>query len=236
MTIGVYLDESEGDSAYVAAGWACPTERWAQISDSWQAVLDAHSGIQYFKINEAMGLKGQFQGWDVATRDDKIKALVQVIPHEPKFFGHGCYVARTDFDQVKHRVPRKYRSPYFFCIATSMVFSVAGETQIIGPDKIDFVLDRSREAVVMRKLFYSDIKPRFPRLGECLDLDDKTTNPLQAADLCAAALRQLSEPTPISIPHISTLDGIVAPLLELRGKALEDILETSIFKKKAGGA
>ena len=114
-----------------------------------------------------------------------------------------------------------------------MVFAVAGENQIIGADKIDFVLDRSREAVQMRKLFYSDIKPRFPRLGECIDLDDKVTNPLQAADLGAAALRQLSEPVPRLIPSIEVLNGIFAALFELRGKALEDILTTSLFKKKS---
>jgi hypothetical protein len=233
VTIRIYMDESEGDIAYVASGWACRAERWDSISDAWKSALDAAPRISHFKINDAMGLKGPFDGWSVEARDRKIEAMARVLPHEPGFFGHGCYVARADFEMVKHRVRRIYRAPYFFCVAVAMVYAVASETQIIGADKVDFVLDRSKEAIVMRKLFYSDIKPRFPRLGECLDLDDKDTMPLQAADLSAGALRQLNEPTPYSIPGISILDGIFAAQFEIGPKGLEEILNSPIFKKKS---
>ena len=232
VKIRIYMDESEGDTAFVAGGWACPAERWDSISDSWQTVLDAYPPIDYFRLNQAMGLKEQFEGWSPQSRDEKIKALAQVLPHESRFFGHGAYVSRSDFDNIKHLVRRVYRNSYFFCVATAMVFAVAGETQIVGADKIDFVLDQSREAEHMRRLFYSDIKPRFPRLGECIPLDDKLTNPLQAADLGAAALRQLSETVPRPIPGIDVLNGIFAGLYELRGKALDEMLATSLFKKK----
>lgn len=227
------MDESEGDAAYVASGWACRAERWDAISDAWQFVLDTDPKISHFKINDAMGLKGPFAGWSVDARDRKIEALAGVLPHEPGFFGHGCYVARSDFEAVKHRVRRIYRAPYFFCVAVAMVYAVESETKIIGADKVDFVLDRSREAIIMRKLFYSDIKPRFPQLGECIDLNDKETLPLQAADLSAGALRQLNEPVAYSIPGISVLDGIFAAPLEIGPKGLEEILASPIFKKKS---
>jgi hypothetical protein len=231
-TISIYLDESEGDAAYVASGWACRVERWGSISEAWQAVLDTPPKISHFKINEAMGFKGPFAGWSSDTRDEKIAALARVLPHEPGFFGHGCYVARSDFETIKERVPRIYRMPYFFCVAAAMVYSVAGEYQIVGADKLDFILDRSKEAVQMRKLFYSDIKPRFARLGECIDLDDRDTTPLQAADLSAGALRQLNEPNPRPIPGINLLNGIFAAQFELKPKGLEEILATSLFRKK----
>jgi hypothetical protein len=115
-----------------------------------------------------------------------------------------------------------------------MVIGVASEYQIVGADKIDFILDRSKEAIHMRKLFYSDIKPRFPRLGECIDLDDKENNPLQAADLGAAALRQLYEANPRPIPGIENLNGIFPAPIELKQRALQNILSTSLFKKKYG--
>ena len=232
ITIRIYMDESEGDAAYVAGGWACRADRWDFISNAWQSTLDAPPAISHFKINEAMGFKGPFKGWLSDARDKKIEALARVLPHEPGFFGHGCYVARSDFEPIRDRVRRVYRTPYFFCMAVAMVYAVAGENQIIGADKIDFILDRSNEAVHMRNLFYSDIKPRFPRLGECIDQDDKDTLPLQAADLSAAALRQLYEPNPRPIPGVSILDGIFAAQFELRPKGLEEILTTSLFKKK----
>jgi hypothetical protein len=235
VTIRIYIDESEGDAAYVAGGWACRSERWDCISEGWQAVLDSSPTISHFKINEAMGRKGPFEGWSEPSRDQKIEALARTIPHEDGFFGHGCYVARSDFERIRERVRRVYRSPYFFCVAAAMVLAVAGEYQIVGADKIDFVLDKSREAEHMRKIFYSDIKPRFQRLGECIPLDDKETNPLQAADLGAAALRQLYEPNPRPIPGIKVLNGVFAGNFELREKALENMLTTSLFKKKPIG-
>ena len=232
VTIRIYMDESEGDAAFVAGGWACPAERWDYISESWQAVLRADPPIDYFKLNEAMGFKDQFKGWSAQTRDEKIKALAQSLPHEPKFFGHGAYVSRPDFEHIKHRVRRVYQNPYFFCVAAAMVFAVAGENQIVGADKIDFILDQSKSAEYMRRLFYSDIKLRFPKLGECIPLDDKETNPLQAADLGAAVLRQLYETVPRPIPGIAVLDGIFAASFELHKKGLEDMISTPLFQKK----
>ena len=230
----IYLDESEGDAAYVAAGWAFPANQWDEISDRWQTVLEEKPKIPYFKLNHAMGLKGPFEGWSECARDAKITALARTLPHQDGFYGHGCYVARADFDAVTQGIRRVYRAPYFFCMAVAMVYAVAGDVQIVGAnaEKIEFVLDRSREAVHMRKLFYSDIKPRFPRLGECLDLDDRETPPLQAADLCAGAIRQLYEPTPRVIPGISALNGIFCGPLELKKKGLEDMIATPLFKKK----
>jgi hypothetical protein len=113
VTIRVYLDESEGETAYLAAGWACRSERWDAISDAWQSALDAAPSVPYFKINEAMGLKGPFTGWDVTVRDEKVATMVKSIPHDEGLFGHGCYVDPSDFEIVRHELRRVYRSPYF---------------------------------------------------------------------------------------------------------------------------
>ncbi len=234
MTIRIYLDESEGDTAYVASGWACRAQRWDGISEAWQMVLDTSPKISYFKMNEAMGFKGPFLGWDDTARDEKVIALARTIPHEDGFFGHGCYVARSDFEAIKDQLRERYQRPYFFCVAAAIILAVAGEYQIVGADaeKIDFVLDRSKDSSRMRNLFYSDIKPRFPRLGECTDLDDKETLPLQAADLNAAVVRQLYEDAPRTLPGASVLSGIFESCWELKPTALQDIIRTSLFKKK----
>ena len=236
LTIRIYLDESEGETAYVASGWGCRADRWDCISEGWQAVLDTTPKISHFKINEAMGLKGPFEGWSEAARDEKVTALARTLPHEDGFFGHGAYVARSDFAKIKDRVRKLYQGPYFFCVATAMVFAVMGENQIVGADKIDFVLDRSKEAIRMQRLFYSDLKPKFSRLGECIHLDDKDTLPLQAADLNAGMIRQLYEPNPRPAPGASMLNGIFEAVWEIKPKGLEEMLKTSLFKKKIAGA
>jgi len=236
-TLRVYLDESEGDVPFVAAGWVCPAERWDEISERWQRVLDAVPAIAYFSLNDAMGLKGPFLGWDEKMRDEKIRALARTLPHERWFFGHGCHVTRTIFETiVKERVKRIYRNPYFFCISAAIVTAVSvGPNRFLGADKVDFVLDRSKAAQRMRNIFYDHIQPKFPMLGECTDLDDEITNPLQAADLCVGLLRQHFEPSPISLPGMDELTQspeIPAGLIELRGRELNDILDTPLFKKQ----
>jgi len=97
MPIRIYLDESEGGEPYIAAGWAFPSQRWDDVSDKWGAVLNKTPKISYFKLNEALGFKGQFEGWSEPARDAKIAALMDTLPHEPGFFGHGCYVAKIRF-------------------------------------------------------------------------------------------------------------------------------------------
>lgn len=234
VTIRIYLDESEGDIPFIAAGWACRAEKWDVVSESWPAVLNAPPAIPYFKLNDAMGFKGPFEGWSDTARDEKVKALARTLPHEAGFFAHGCYVSRFDFvETVKDHVRPIFRRPYFFCVAAAIVTAAGrGPNKIIGADKLDFVLDRSKDAMLMQKLFYSEIKPRFTCLGECTHLDDKETYPLQAADLCAGILRQFHESSPRSLPGTDELDGIPALTVELRQKDLRDMISTPLFRKR----
>jgi len=110
-----------------------------------------------------------------------------------------------------------------------MIFSAAGETQIVGIDKINFILDHSKAAERMRELFYADIKPAFPKLGECSTLDDKETLPLQTADLGAGATRRLYETVPRDIAGIGVLNGIYSGVYEVTRKGLLDAISSPAF-------
>jgi hypothetical protein len=227
------MDESSSEYPYVAAGWAARPDSWQKISDRWKQTLDAEPKLGYFKLNDALALKGSFKGWTEPDRDAKLRALTRAIPHDGSVFGVGCHVRRDVFEGVVDKIPRKiYRDPYYLCVATTMIFSAGGETQIVGVDKIDFILDHSRAAERMRKLFYADIKPAFPKLGECLTMDDKETMPLQAADLTAGATRQLYEPSPRDIPGIGLLNGLFSGVLEVTRKGLLDAVLSPAFNGK----
>jgi hypothetical protein len=234
LALSVYLDESSGEYPYLASGWAAKSEGWDSVSDRWQRVLDAAPRIGYFKLNDALGLKGPFAGWSERDRDAKLISLAQTIPHDGTVFGIGCHVRRDDFEKYKSRISRElYRDPYYFAVGSAMVFAAAGENQIVGVDKIDFILDRSKAAERMRSLFYETIKPFFPKLGECLALDDKTVLPLQAADLSAGVLRQLYEPKPRTIPGTYALKGLFSGVHEIRPKGIEDFIASGILPGRA---
>jgi hypothetical protein len=225
VTLTVYLDESSGDHPYLACGWAATPERWKTLSADWRRALGTERRLKYFRMNAALGLKDAFVGWTEPERDKKLIALAQAIPHDGTVFGVGCHLIREDFEKIRARIPRKiYRDPYYFCVTTAMIFLAAGEQQIVGADKLDFVLDKSTSAERMTRLFYSDIKSHFPKLGECSTMDDQETLPLQAADMAAGFVRQLYEPSPRTIRGCYALKGLFSGVFEIYPKALEDIV------------
>src|SRR2546430_9721900 len=90
---------------------------WDGFSDDWKRALDEHPRIGYFKHNEAMGTKGQFEGWSETERDAKVMRLARVITkHTPDY---GMYsvldlggflslfksstLSRKQIDSVLHR-------------------------------------------------------------------------------------------------------------------------------------
>jgi predicted nucleic acid-binding Zn ribbon protein len=226
----VYLDESASECPFLVSGWMARSDRWDSFSEKWQEILNAEPKIDYFSLNDALGLKGPFHGWKGAERDRKIIALAKVIPHDGTICGTGCYVQREVFEKNKQRIRRPiYREPYYFCVATTMIFMVKGEYQVVGADKIDFVLDRSRAAERMTELFYSQIRPLSPKLGECLTLNDRETMPLQAADLSVGMTRQLYEPSPRRIPGSYSLTGLFSAVFEIHSKGLEDAIASPLF-------
>jgi hypothetical protein len=203
----------------MASGWAARLETWESFADNWQRALAADKPLAYFKLNDALGLKGPFDGWTETERNDKLRVLAGLIPHDGTITGVGCYVRRADFEQVKPHIRRQiYKDPYYVCVTATMMNVNWG---FLGADKFDFILDKSKESERMRMLFYGDIKPLSPKFGECFPLDDQKTPPLQAADLHAGLSRQLYElsPRPIMV-GIEPLEGVLTTMFELQPKGL----------------
>jgi hypothetical protein len=85
MVLQAYVDDSGNEPQslfFVLGGFIARSAQWATFANEWQAALHASPRIEYFKFNEAMGLKKQFdkeKGWDHEKVDTKIQALVDVI-------------------------------------------------------------------------------------------------------------------------------------------------------------
>src|SRR5690242_12865521 len=82
MLLRAYFDDSGSDGRspyYVLAGYLSVVERWEAFADRWAATLSEEPAIKYFKTREAYRLRDQFNGWSAEDRDEKVKALRQII-------------------------------------------------------------------------------------------------------------------------------------------------------------
>ena len=56
--IEAYFDEGNDAKIFLMGGWLSGVAEWKQFSEEWATELKAAPSIEYFKNNEAMGLKG----------------------------------------------------------------------------------------------------------------------------------------------------------------------------------
>jgi Protein of unknown function (DUF3800) len=85
MVLQAYVDDSGNQPQslfFVLGGFVTQTEKWAEFANDWQDALYKDPRIEYFKFNEAMGLKKQFdkgKGWNVEKVAKKLDALIDII-------------------------------------------------------------------------------------------------------------------------------------------------------------
>jgi hypothetical protein len=193
-----YFDEGSDDKVFLMGGWLADVEEWERFAKAWVAELKVTPSIEYFKNNEAMGLKDQFKGWTAGSRDEKLLSLARVIVrHEMVGF-----IGGVGLDRIKNLfsgsiLPRKtlrsivkYTEPYHF--ACSSVISVILGYQVLEAknltDEVDFIFDEGVR-------FLDDCIANYPRLksvlpaearalaGAVASQNDRLTPALQAADM-----------------------------------------------------
>jgi hypothetical protein len=203
-----YFDESSDDvNTFLMAGWVADVIEWEKFSPAWYTELANAPSIRYFKHNEAMGLKGEFAGWQAAKRDEKILSLAQVIArHEvsgiigaislPQF--------KTLFDAsiLPKRALRgiiTFTEPYHFAcqtiIAGTLGFQIMEAKNL--SDRVDFVFDEGVKFLAESAEFFPQTMEKLPAeahaiMGAVSSANDKRVPELQAADLLAGqALKKL---------------------------------------------
>ena len=216
-----YIDDSGSDPrslAFVLAGFVASQSQWAAFSDEWKKALNRPPRLSYFKNNEAMALKGQFDkshGWTEQNRNDRMVALAQVIrKHIPERFS--VALRNEDYYRYMEGIPVQKRmktleNPYFmlfheFMLIVASVHSI--DTKIVP---CEFVFDdqgkMGKRAAAWWPTFSNSLRtaakfdfspyftttpPIFKRDIECL--------PLQAADLYAGQLNRAMASDKIIIP------------------------------------
>jgi hypothetical protein len=236
------FDDSGSDAQsplFVLGGFLCSTEKWKQFSVNWRYILQKEPRLDYFKMAEAWGLRGQFgQGWNPKIRDQRVFELADLIrEYDPVRID--STLLRADFDYFRQGLPGgAWSDPYFICFYSVVRLCLEYLSRQDEKTLCDFVFDEQgevgRHAVGwwrMAKLLAGQ------KLAEGMGSEpsftsDKKFLPLQAADLYAWQIRhflqaqlqtsQLANDIAMRFSPLKHLVRLIAPddLLSLRQAAI----------------
>jgi hypothetical protein len=220
LTLQAIFDDSgsKGQGQFMAmAGLMGDATLIASIADNWRKYLRArHPGqIGYFKLDEAINLKGCFRNWQESNRDEKIRQMARVIDRDD-LFEIGVALDLYAYERVfgpweelagGHSLKHPYMMLCEWVLSRSVSEAVnRGETK-----RIEIVYDEHKKFRPMfaeaYKYFLEAEEDRPERLAlmpyQPFFRDDKEEFVvLQAADMLAGELR------------IAHLDDKPAPLVE----------------------
>lgn len=190
----------------VLAGFVSSAAGWATFSDTWQRALDLEPKLDYFKMNEANLLTGQFsrdRGWTEAKRDDRVVTLVRIIKEHVLIRLHAS-IKFSEFEKYIAAIPVPFRksvsdNPWIY-LFTKLICAMAVRSTLFGINEpCDFVFDEQDEVCDEIYQNWPDFKQiaenvsrsDFPRfLGNTPNFEnDRNFKPLQAADLFANQYR-----------------------------------------------
>ena len=196
-----FIDDSNMNAppVCVLGGWVGPAKEWAKFSDCWEEALWMKPRLRYFKLAEAQNLTGEFGGWSEQSRDERLRLLVKVI-EQHGFLGIANAMPLDAYKRVFGGIPdRGVQNPYFLSFY-GLITRLAAYYQEIGrSEPIDFIFDvqpGQTELIIASwerflQVVGDDLRPF---IGDYpIFRDDKTTLPLQAADLGVGWNRQLAE-------------------------------------------
>lgn len=200
IMLQAYLDDSGSEPnspIYCLAGYLANVGQWKRFSPAWKAALLADPSIDYFKMSEAMDLRGQFEGIPSALRDQKVFSLAE-ITHKHIEARINITIGRDDFDIFLKPTSDwpEVQDPYFICFYALVVMVNAFHRRIGLPDvEIDFIFDEQgnigKRAVGWWDILLHQAGPdRAKLLGSApIFRNDRKFLPLQAADMYAWVIR-----------------------------------------------
>ena len=200
VVLKVYFDESGTGQppVFVMGGLLSTAERWASFSDQWQEVLDIPPRLEYFKMEEAMNLSGQFHHWSEERRDHRVKLLDEVLVNNATAafsYSH----SHEEFDRVfKTAKYRKWSYPMnsaYYHGVLSLISRIFEIRDLLGSEPIQFIFDDGIKEKAEIMDVWDEVKKntewyrKFNVMGHPYFLNDKTVLPLQAADLVSFLIR-----------------------------------------------
>ncbi len=192
LMLQAYIDDSFGSSPiHVLAGFLGRADQGAEFSRRWNECLEIHPPITFFKMNEAMACQGQFRGWSEERRDQWVSELIR-IARESAICSVSSMVRRDERNAIFGRSPSVKRFTPYFLTYYGVIMSVVTQMDKLGLDEpVDFIFDEQGKDPDRITAAWHDILEMIPeeRRGliaqRPIHRSDKTTLPLQAADMFA---------------------------------------------------
>jgi len=264
MVMQAFVDDSGSDlqsRLFILAGFVASPEQWLVFTDDWQKALDLGPGLEYFKSNEAYGLKNQFdkkRGWTDEKRDQRIIKLAGVIQQRiPERFV--VAVSNADFERYLGGIPTKNRfpllnNPYFWLFCQLMLIVAAFHSIKRNVDRCNFIFDDQGKIGEESRKWWNTFKQGAlrtsnfdftPYLGSPPTFEsDRCFPPLQAADLLAGQIQRQNRSAKIMIPPsiaqkiIDRISGIykVYGLKELMDARNDMLRYAAAVEKKEPGS
>jgi hypothetical protein len=186
-----FIDDSTEPPAFVLAGFLGRASDFAQLTDRWAVVLAKQPTLEYFKMSEAFAFQGQFLGWSVTDRDERLTDLVGIIK-EHAMAGIYAMVRWDDFSEImKGRIAKPLDNHYWLMYYSIITLAFEWEIENEIEETIDFVFDeqmhQSDEVQAHFAAFYALAPPRVKALfgNRPVHRNDIKARPLQAADMLA---------------------------------------------------
>lgn len=210
MVMQAFVDDSGSDLQdrfFILAGFVASPDQWLAFTADWQKALDSKPRLEYFKSNEAYGLKDQFdknRGWTEEKRDRRIVDLAAVIQkHVPERFS--VAVGNKEFERCLGGIPIRNRvrlldNPYFWLFCQLMLIVAAFHSTKKNIDRCNFIFDDQGKVGEQSRKWWNTFKQGAlrtsnfdftPFLGSPPTFEsDICFPPLQAADLLAGQIRR----------------------------------------------
>jgi hypothetical protein len=130
-----YIDDSgqrEHSPLLVLGGWISPIAKWAEFVPDWQQMLDEWPPIEYFKMNEAARLIGQFDSWSEQRRDERVRLAYGAI-EKHVVYQVSCIIDLEPFYRLFNPsvIEESSINPYYLAFS-AIISGVAREQQKLG--------------------------------------------------------------------------------------------------------
>jgi Protein of unknown function (DUF3800) len=194
LMLQLFIDESSTNDppVYVMSGVISTAERWAKFSDEWQAALDMPVRLKYFKMSEAMGPGGEFQGFSESRRNERLQIFADIIGEHAFGMVSCCLPHDVHKKMLTHPgVPKHLRNPYCF-LFYGMVLETQRLREVLklGDGDMDLIFDDLIGAKDQALNGFEQIRKLVPRISTPTFRDDMKVLPLQAADMIAWTIRK----------------------------------------------
>ena len=200
------------------AGYLSTADRWEAFAGDWAAALKEWPSVSYLKMRDAMGLRGEFDGFLPEQRDKRLRMLTGIIAKHA-MAGFVSIVPSEPYVRIMRGWgDREYLNRPYFTLFHSIIVNCVryvDESGLTG--KIDFIFDLQGDEVKAMGEFqegfheFASLAPESAKafLGSPPTFRDEKEEavPLQAADLLAWYQRRVHD------DRVEPLNSILETLL-----------------------